>query len=196
MWPSLSVLWKLYIIFFNIGLLCFGGGYAAVQLSQEQTVYINHWLTPGEFSSIVTMAEMTPGPIALNVASFVGAKEGGILGAVIATVGLISAPCLITAVLAYIYQRYQNCTTVDAILKGIKPAVLGMLVSVAISFVILSMNKPPQLAALETDSFTFNPLSLVVIGLSVYALNKKMIGPIVLIFLTGFTALITELFCR
>ncbi|MGM9992740.1 MAG: chromate transporter [Candidatus Bruticola sp.] len=195
-WPSLSILWKLYTIFFNIGLLCFGGGYAAVQLAQDQTVYVNHWLTPGEFSSIVTIAEMTPGPIALNVASFVGTKEAGILGAIIATIGLISAPCLITAILAYMYQRYQQCPAVDALLKGIKPAVLGMLICVTTSFIILSMNKPPQLAALEQNSFTFNPLTLAVIGLSAYALNKKIIGPLTIIFLTGFTSLIIEFLFR
>ena len=58
MWPSLATLWLLYVTFFNIGILCFGGGYAAVQLSQEQTVNIHHWMTMGDFGSIVTMSEM------------------------------------------------------------------------------------------------------------------------------------------
>ena len=197
MWPSLATLWLLYVTFFNIGILCFGGGYAAVQLSQEQTVNIHHWMTMGDFGSIVTMSEMTPGPIALNVATFVGARQGGLLGSIVATLGLISGPCLITSLLAFIYQKYKDCPALDAILKGIKPAVLGMLVSVALSFVFLAMRKPQILEDLNPNGApTINPASLIVIALSVYALHKKIIGPITLICLTGFTSLIIEFFCR
>ena len=78
---------KLFLSFLQIGCLSFGGGYAAMPLIQEQVVTLNHWLSMNAFTDLVTIAEMTPGPIAINAATFVGTQVAGTLGAVVATLG-------------------------------------------------------------------------------------------------------------
>ena len=93
---------ELFWSFFKIGLLSIGGGYAAMPIIQNQVIDIHHWLTMTQFTDIITIAEMTPGPIAINSASFVGIQVAGFCGAVIATVGCVFPSCIIVMVLAYI----------------------------------------------------------------------------------------------
>ena len=99
---------QLYISFFQIGLFSFGGGYAALPLIQEQVVTMNHWLSMQAFADVVTISQMTPGPIAINAATFVGIQMGGTLGAVIATIGCVTPSVVISLFLAYVYYKYKN----------------------------------------------------------------------------------------
>lgn len=93
---------ELFWSFFKIGLLSIGGGYAAMPIIQNQVIDIHHWLTMTQFTDIITIAEMTPGPIAINSASFVGIQVAGFCGAVIATVGCVFPSCIIVMVLTCI----------------------------------------------------------------------------------------------
>ena len=86
---------QLFLSFLQVGALSFGGGYAAMPLIQEQVVNLHSWLSMSEFTNLITIAEMTPGPIAVNSATFVGMQIAGILGAVIATLGCILPSCII-----------------------------------------------------------------------------------------------------
>ena len=96
---------QLFLSFLQIGAFSFGGGYAAMPLIQEQVVLQHSWLTMDSFSNLVTIAEMTPGPIAVNAATFVGTQIAGIPGAIIATFGCILPSCLFVTALAYIYTK-------------------------------------------------------------------------------------------
>ena len=100
---------ELFWSFFQIGLFSIGGGYAVLPLIQNQVVDIHPWLTMTQFADIMTIAEMTPGPIAINSATFVGIQVAGIFGALIATLGYIFAPCIIVMTLAFIYYRFNRC---------------------------------------------------------------------------------------
>ena len=100
---------KLFLSFLQVGLFSIGGGYAALPLIQNQVVEAHKWLTMGEFTDLITIAEMTPGPIAVNSATFVGIHIAGWQGAVIATFGCILPSCLIVSLLAYIYYKYKGC---------------------------------------------------------------------------------------
>ena len=99
---------QLFLSFLQVGALSFGGGYAAMPLIQEQVVNLHSWLSMSEFTNLITIAEMTPGPIAVNSATFVGMQIAGILGAVIATLGCILPSCIIVTLLAYVYMKYRN----------------------------------------------------------------------------------------
>lgn len=102
------ILVELFLSFFQIGLFSFGGGYAALPLIQNQVVELHAWLTQAELSDLITISQMTPGPIAINAATFVGTKLAGIAGAIVSTLGCILPSCLIVTVLAYLYLKYRH----------------------------------------------------------------------------------------
>ena len=91
-------------------------------LIQEQVVNLHSWLSMSEFTNLITIAEMTPGPIAVNSATFVGMQIAGILGAVVATLGCILPSCIIVTLLAYVYMKYQNMSLLQGTLASLRPA--------------------------------------------------------------------------
>lgn len=130
----LELLWS----FFQIGLFSIGGGYAAMPLIQHQVVDVHPWLTMTQFADIMTIAEMTPGPIAINSATFVGIQVAGIPGAIVATLGCVLPSCLIVMTLACVYYRFRRLTMVQGVLAGLRPAVIAMIASAGINLIILS----------------------------------------------------------
>ena len=98
------MLLQLFLSFLQIGLFSIGGGYAAIPLIQSQTVDVHQWLTSEQFMDLATIAEMTPGPIFVNSATFVGARLCGIPGALVATLAAVLPSCAIIALLAYLYR--------------------------------------------------------------------------------------------
>ena len=120
----MELLLKLFWAFFQIGLFSIGGGYAAMPLIQEQVVQ-NGWMSIGEFTYLITISQMTPGPIAVNSASFIGARMAGVPGAIIATLGCILPSCVIVMLIAFLYRRYVKLHVIDDALRGLRPAVVG-----------------------------------------------------------------------
>ena len=129
---------ELFWSFFQIGLFSIGGGYAAMPLIQHQVVDVHSWLTMTQFADIMTIAEMTPGPIAVNTATFVGIQIAGLSGAIVATLGCILPSCIIVMALAYVYYHFRGLDVVQGILTGLRPAVVAMIASAGISLIILS----------------------------------------------------------
>lgn len=130
---------QLFWSFFQIGLFSIGGGYAAMPLIQEQVVDMHPWLTMTQFADIMTIAEMTPGPIAINSATFVGIQIAGLPGAITATLGCVFPSCVIVMTLAYIYYRFRGLDIVQGVLAGLRPAVISMIASAGISLFILAV---------------------------------------------------------
>lgn len=130
---------RLFWSFFQIGALSVGGGYAAMPLIQNQVVQLNHWLTMSQFADIVTISGMTPGPIAINAATFVGIQVAGIGGALIATLGCVLPSSAIVLLLAHLFFKYRSLTAVQGILKGLRPAVVAMIASAGLSILILAV---------------------------------------------------------
>lgn len=130
---------ELFFSFFQIGLFSIGGGYAAMPLIQHQVVELHSWLTMGQFADVVTIAEMTPGPIAINAATFVGIQVGGLPGAVIATLGCVFPCCVIVMILAYLYHRFRELTLMQGILAGLRPAVVAMIASAGIGLLLTAL---------------------------------------------------------
>lgn len=127
---------QLFLSYLQIGAFSFGGGYAAMSLIQAQVVDKYHWLSITEFGDLVTIAEMTPGPIAVNSATFVGTQVAGIPGALVATLGCILPSCFIVTFLAKIYIKYRNVKIMQDILSNLRPVVVSMIAVAGIAILI------------------------------------------------------------
>ena len=167
----LELLWS----FIQIGLFSIAGGYAAMPLIQHQVVDVHPWLTMTQFADIMTIAEMTPGPIAINSATFVGIQVAGIPGAIVATLGCILPSCIIVTLLAYVYYRFRGLKMVQGILAGLRPAVVAMIASAGISLMILSFFGQ---RSLPEDWSGISYISLFIFGLSLAVLRKWKINPV------------------
>lgn len=129
---------QLFFSFIQIGALSFGGGYAAMPLIQNQVVELHHWLNTGEFNDLVTISQMTPGPIAVNAATFVGEKVAGLPGALIATMGCILPSLIIVTLIAYFYHKYCHLEALQSVLHILRPAVVAMIASAGFSIILSS----------------------------------------------------------
>lgn len=167
----LELLWS----FFQIGLFSIGGGYAAMPLIQHQVVDVHPWLTMTQFADIMTIAEMTPGPIAINSATFVGIQVAGIPGAIVATLGCILPSCVIVMTLAYVYYRFRGLTMVQGVLAGLRPAVVAMIASAGINLIILSFWGQ---RILPEDLSGINYISVFIFAAGFLILRKWKINPI------------------
>ena len=123
----------LFLSFLRIGLFSVGGGYAAMPLIQDQVVVSHPWLSMSEFTDLITIAEMTPGPIAVNSATFVGIRMAGIPGALIATMGCILPSLIIVSLISWLYERYRSMDAMQAVLSCLRPAVVALIGSAALT---------------------------------------------------------------
>ena len=130
------IYWQLFWSFLQVGLFSIGGGYAAMPLIQSQVVEQHLWLTMDEFTNLITIAEMTPGPIAINSATFVGIRIAGVGGAVVATLGCIAPSLILVSLLAYIYYRYKTLTLLQSVLGSLRPAVVALIASAGLSILL------------------------------------------------------------
>ncbi|AUS97201.1 chromate transporter [Clostridium thermosuccinogenes] len=166
---------KLFWSFFQIGLFSIGGGMAAMPLIQNQVVNMHQWLTLTEFTDLITIAEMTPGPIAINSATFVGIRIAGIPGAIIATIGCILPSCAIVSLLAWLYFKYKELTLVQGILSGLRPTIVALIASAGLSIFIL--------AVWGEGGFSMNPqainlVSVLLFSSALFILRKWKPNPI------------------
>ncbi len=130
---------KLFFSFIWVGLFSVGGGYAAIPLIQDQIVHIHHLMTMEEFSDLVTVAEMTPGPISINSATFVGMRIAGIPGVLICTIGCIIPSFCICLTLAHFYYKYRTVSGVQVVLGSLRPAVVALIASAGASILMLGL---------------------------------------------------------
>ena len=130
------LLLKLFFSFIQVGLFSVGGGYAAIPLIQEQIVNIHHLMTMEEFSDLITVAEMTPGPISINSSTFVGMRIAGIGGVLLCSLGCIIPSFVI---LAYFYYKYRTVGGVQTVLSALRPAVVALITSAGTSILMLAL---------------------------------------------------------
>ncbi len=181
----LEIFWS----FFQIGLFSIGGGYAALPLIENQVTKVHDWLTMAEFADLLTISQMTPGPIALNASTFVGTKVAGLPGAVIATVGCITPSCIIVLILAYFYFKYKNLSSIQGILKGLRPAVVSLIASAGLSILLLAMfNEETTLNNIQL--LDINIPSIIMVALGLFILRKYKTDPILVMIGTGLVGII------
>ncbi len=161
---------KLWFVFLQIGIFSFGGGYAMIPFIERMIIDINGWLAMEEFIDIIAIAQMTPGPIAVNSATFVGYRIEGIIGSLAATFGVVLLPILLGLNLARYFERFKDANFFRRLLSGLRPAVIGLIGAAAISI--------GQKALIDMKSL--------LIGIIVYILLQKFkIHPIAAIIASG-----------
>jgi len=124
---------ELFIAFLKIGLFGFGGGYAILALIEREIIQLHGWLNAAEFVDIIALAEITPGPVAINSATFVGYRVAGIIGAVMATLGVIAPSLLLAIPASRVFFRYYDNKRVQEVLFVLRPAVLALIALAAIT---------------------------------------------------------------
>lgn len=127
---------NLFLSFFKTGAFSFGGGYAMIPLLQAELVDKFAWVSAAEFTDIVTISQMTPGPIAINAATFVGYRVGGVLGGAVATLGVVMPSFIIMSVIYMLVRKYQNSNALNGVIEGVKPIVIALIISAGVSTAI------------------------------------------------------------
>ena len=171
---------QLFLTFCTVGLLGFGGGYGATALMQDLVVTQRGWLTMKEFTDVITVSEMTPGPLGINIASFVGVQVAGVPGTVVATLSYVLPSIIIVSCLARIYLKYRQLEGVQRFLQGLQPAVCAMIFAAAAR---LAGN------ALWGGTITLPTTNWLAVGLCAVfflLLRMKKISPLKAIFASGF----------
>ena len=129
---------RLFLNFLMIGALSFGGGYGMVSLVREK-VLSNGWLTENEFLNFIAVSESTPGPLAVNMATFIGSTQGGILGSFVATLGVVLPSFLIILLIASALKNLMKYAPVNAFLSGVRPCVVAMILATALSMALSTL---------------------------------------------------------
>lgn len=175
---------QLFWSFLQIGLFSIGGGYAAMPLIQNQVVDQHTWLSMSEFSDLVTIAEMTPGPIAINSATFVGIRVAGAPGAFIAVSATILPSLIIVSILGWVYYKYQGLSILQNVLSSLRPAVVALIASAGLSILgqVLFQGLPLQLSNIQW-------LGLILFVLAFIALRHYKWNPILVMSLCGLAGL-------
>ena len=122
----------LFLTFLEIGAVSFGGGYGMISLMREKALSFG-WMTEEELLNVIAVAESTPGPIAVNMATFVGSRQGGVLGALLATLGVILPSFIIILLIASLIKNFLKYSGVKAFLGGVRPCIVGLILSTAIT---------------------------------------------------------------
>ncbi len=171
----------------KIGVMSIGGGYVALPLIQQEIVEYRGWLSTAEFADLLTISEITPGPIAINSSTFVGLQVGGLLGALVATLGCILPSCIIIVILAKIYQKNHGLKLFQEILSGLRPAVIGMIASAAVGLMIFALFKN---GAPDFNMDNVNFYSLGIFAAAVIMLRKFKLSPIKTMLISGAIGLV------
>ena len=183
------IAWKLFFVFFKIGLLSIGGGYAVISLIQEQVVENTGWISEKMFTDIITLSQMTPGPLAGNTSTFVGLQIGGFPGALAATIGCILCGIIISLALYDFFQSHRTSDHITEILNGLKSASLGLIISAAFTIILLALygnSRPVSFSSLLM--FQRAPLFIFVIML--FLLRKRKTNPLIILLISGFAGLV------
>ena len=168
---------QLFLSFLQIGAFSFGGGYAAMPLIQNQVVDLHHWLNLSEFTDLVTISQMTPGPIAINAA----------------TVGCVLPSCILVTLLARIYLKYRDLSIIQGVLKSLRPAVVAMIGAAGVSILVTAFwgleGFSPNLSAL-------NLRSVCIFAGAVVLLVRFRMSPILVMVLSGVAETACQLVMR
>ena len=176
------LLLKLFFSFIQVRLFSVGGGYAAIPLIQDQIVNVHGLMTMEEFSDLITVAEMTPGPISINSSTFVGMRLAGVGGVLLCTLGCIIPSFCICLTLAHFYYKYRTVGGVQTVLASLRPAVVALIASAGLSILMLGLFQA------DLFSFSIENLRFVELGLFIVALvllRKFKINAITIILGSG-----------
>ena len=178
---------KLFLTFLKIGAFTFGGGLAMLPLMQEE-VLAHGWLKLSEIMNFIAVSESTPGPIAINMATYIGSETGGFWGAVCATLGTVLPSFIIILIVARCYEKFKESKIVKGCMSGLKPAVVGLIASALIS-ALLTVFFPAGLTLKVFNDIAFY-VSLVIFALAL-VLSFKKVHPIIVICISAVLGIVS-----
>lgn len=176
----IATLLQLVWSYLKIGFFGFGGGYAMLSLIHSEVVVRNEWLTNGEFSDIIAISQMTPGPIALNSATYIGYEVAGVLGSVVATVAVCIPALTLMMLLTRFFLKLHNNRYVQSVVVSMRPVVVGMIMSAALLLIFPHSDEGRSFI----DGWSWLIFALALLG------SAKKINPILLIILSGIAGII------
>ena len=179
------IYFELFIAFFSIGILGFGGGYATLPLIEHQVVEVNQWISAAEFIDLITISQMTPGPIAINASTFVGSQVAGIGGSIVATLGCIMPSCIIVTIISFIYFKYRHLNAMKEIFNILRPAVVSLILGAGIGIVQNALFTPEKVMNLSNLRIDM----LLIFIASILCIQVKKMNPIKVMVLAGFVKL-------
>lgn len=182
-------LFSLYLVMAEIGLFSIGGAYVAIPLIEQKLVSELQLIDMATFTDMITIAEMTPGPIAINTATFVGMHVASFWGAVAATLGSVTPAAVICLMLANIYKKYRHQPAMQRVLKTLRPIIISMIAVAALKVLSITLLKVP---AFGVHGVNIKPLSLVLFLLCLGALQIKRLSPLVIMAGAGLVNLLLK----
>ncbi len=182
---------QLFFNFFIIGLVSFGGGYAMIPLIKE-IVINNEWLTQEQILNYIAVSESTPGPIAINIATLVGSSQGGILGSILATIGVVLPSFVIILLISICFKTIIQKKPISAMLDAIKPAFIGLIIATGMTMIlshVFALNSIKSDVSIDWISLII--FAVIIIISAIYKkLRKKPISPIFTIIIGGILGLV------
>lgn len=163
------IIWQLFTSFFKIGLFTLGGGYAMLALIQQEIVRYG-WLTPQEFVDVVGIAEVTPGPIAINAATFVGFRSAGLQGALLSSLAVVLPSLISVVIVSNLWGKYKNSQGVKFMFAGVRPVVVGLVGAAGILLGLTTLQ--------HAGSLGNGILTLIIAGVTFYGVAFKNWDPI------------------
>ncbi len=180
---------ELFLTFLKIGAFTFGGGYAMLPLMQQE-VLANNWMSESDLLNFIAVAESTPGPVAINMATYIGMETGGLLGAFVSTFGVVLPSFVIIMLVARFYAKYSNSFIVKNCLIGLRPVVVGLIASAILSLGA-GVFLPEGILNISLASFNYLFFcSVGIFALIVYLAFKK-VSPIILILVSAILGIAT-----
>ena len=171
----MDIILKLLFTFFKIGLFSFGGGYAMIPFMQREIIEKHQWLSSSEFVDIIGISQMTPGPVSVNSATFVGYKVGGVVGSIFATLGITVISFILVSIASKAIDKFKESKYLKAALLGMRPVLIALIINAFIS--------------LAKDAYV-DVKSIIVTLIVGGCLFSKKIHPIVIIVLAGLLGII------
>ena len=171
----MDILLKLLLTFFKIGLFSFGGGYAMIPFMQREIIEKHQWLSSSEFVDIIGISQMTQGPVSVNSATFVGYKVGGVVGSILATLGITVISFILVSIASKAIDKFKESKYLKAALLGMRPVLIALIINAFIS--------------LAKDAYV-DVKSIIVTLIVGGCLFSKKIHPIVIIVLAGLLGII------
>ena len=180
------IYWELFYTFFKIGLFTFGGGYAMLPLIQEEVIAHN-WIPMEDLINFIAVSESTPGPFAINMATYVGTQMGGLLGGICSTLGVVMPSFIIILLVAKIFEQFKKNKYVKGAMSGLKPAAVGLIASAVVSMALIVFVPNGFSVAIFTSVEFYISLALFAV-MSVLAFKK--VHPILIIVISAVVGII------
>ena len=176
-------MWELFVTFFKIGLFTFGGGYAMISIVEEECVNKRSWISNDEMLNLIIIAESTPGPIMVNLATYVGSKNGGILGALVATIGVIIPAFIIVIVIVNVLETFIKNKYVKIAFDGLNPSIVGIILATGAHMAFNNAYK----GHIELI------ISIVLLAIMIFIKSfKKKVSPISFILISGIVGILVS----